>query len=157
MSFDWTSILTGGAGGLLGVIGNVANTVLAMKQQKMQNDFNLAMLPLQLNADLERAKSQVAIEVEKGAGAAFAASQQADRSTGRESPWALNVRAMVRPTILFLLGCGTVAVYTAGDPSADMKDYITSNIVVDFSMAVSWYFGARASDKVMQGFKTKAR
>ena len=157
MALDWTSILTGGAGGLLGVIGNVANTILAMKQQKMNHEYELARLPLQLNADLERAKAQIAIEVEKGAGAAFAASQQADVVTGKESPWALNVRAMVRPVILFLLGVGTVAIYLGGDPTQDMKDYITQNIVVDFSMAISWYFGARASDKIMQGFKTKAR
>jgi hypothetical protein len=156
MSFDWTSILTGGAGGFLGVLGNVANTLLAMKQQKQEHEYQLALLPLQLNADIERAKAQVAVEVEKGAGAAFTASQQADVTTGKESRWVLNVRAMIRPACLFLLAIGTVAIYTHGEPTQDMKEYITQNVVVDFSMAVSWYFGARATALVMQGFKSKA-
>ena len=157
MAFDWTSILTGGAGGLLGIIGNVANTVLSMKQQKQQHDFDLAMLPLQLNADIERSKAQVAVEVEKGAGAAFTASQEADKLSGRESPWAANVKAMIRPGILVLLMAGTVAVVLSGKANESMMDYIMQNVVTDLSMAISWYFGARATALVMQGFKTKAR
>ena len=156
MSFDWTSILTGGAGGLLGVIGNVANTIMAMKQQKEQNAFTLAMLPLQLNADIERSKAQVAVEVEHGAGAAFTASQESDKLSGNESPWAANVKAMVRPVILVLLLMGTVAIVTTGRASESMMEYIVQNVVTDMSMAISWYFGARATALVMQGFKTKA-
>ena len=157
MAFDWTTILTGGAGGLLGVIGNVANTWMSMKQQKMKNDFDLAMLPLQLNADIERAKANVAVEVERGAAAAFTASQQADVATGKESTWVLNIRAMVRPTSLFLLFACVVALFTSGKATQDMQDYITQNVVTDFSMALSWYFGARVNAYIMQGFKTKAR
>ena len=156
MSFDWTSILTGGVGGIVGVIGNVTNTLLALKQQKQQHEYDLALIPLQLNADIERTKAEVAKVQEAGASAAFVASQEADKLDGRESPWAANVKAMVRPACLFMLGCGTVAILTAGNPSQDMKDYITQNIVSDFSMALSWYFGARASALVMQGFKSKA-
>ncbi len=156
MSFDWTSILTGGVGGLLGVIGNVANTLLAMKQQKQQNDYQLAMIPLQLNADIERAKAEVAKTQEAGAAAAFVASQQADKLDGRESPWAANVKAMVRPAILLLLGIGTVAIVLTGRADQSMMEYIVQNVVTDLSMAISWYFGARATALVMQGFKTKA-
>ena len=155
MSFDWTSVLTGGAGGLLGIIGNIGNTWLAMKQQAQQNDFQLKMLPLQLNADIERSKAQVAIAVEDGAGKAFTASQEADKLDGRESPWAANVKAMVRPILTFLLLGGLVAIYLH-DPTKDMQEYITQNVVTDASMAVSWYFGARATALVMQGFKSKA-
>lgn len=156
MSFDWTSVLTGGAGGIIGIIGNVANTLMAMKQQREKNAFDLAMLPLQLNADIERSKAQVAIEVEKGAGAAFTASQEADKLDGRESPWAANVKAMVRPTILVLLLCGVVAIVTTGRANESMMEYIVQNVVTDMSMAISWYFGARATALVMQGFKSKA-
>ena len=153
---DWLSLITGGAGGLIGVLGNCVNTWMAMKQQKLQQDYELAKIPLQLNADLERAKSAVAVEVEKGAGAAFTASQEADRATGRESQWVLNLRSLVRPTCLFLLFVGVIALVTSGKATDSMLDYIIQNIVTDFSMALSWYFGARASDKVMQGFKSKA-
>jgi hypothetical protein len=156
MSFDLTSILTGGAGGLLGIIGNISNTWLSIKQQDQQNKFTLAMLPLQLNADIERSKSQVALAVEDGAGKAFTASQQADKLSGRESPWAANVKAMIRPSILVILFCGTVAIVTSGNATVSMLDYVTQNVVTDLSMAISWYFGARASDKVMQGYRSKA-
>ena len=149
-------VLTGGAGGLLGVIGNGVNTWLAIKQTRENNQFQLQMLPLQLNADIERSKAEVAVEVEKGAGEAFTASQQADKPTGGESAWALNVKAMVRPACLLLLGVSVVALYTAGELTTDMKSYVIQNIVTDFSMAVSWYFGARATALVMQGFKSKA-
>lgn len=160
MSFDWTSILagaaTGGLGGIIGIFGNFANTLLAMKQQKQQNDYNLAMLPLQLNADLARNKAEVAKVVEQGAAAGFAASQVADQATGKESQWVLNIKALVRPVCLVLLSVGVVALYTAGELAVDMKSYIIQNVVTDFSMAVSWYFGARATALVMQGFQTKA-
>ena len=151
-----TTLMAGPIGGLLGIVGNVANTWLAMKQEKQAHDFELARIPLQLNADIERGKARVAIAVEETAGAAFVASQQAGKATGNESRWVLNVQAMVRPTILFLLLVGVVLLYTSSQLSVDMESYIIQNIVTDFSMAVSWYFGARASAKVMQGFKSKA-
>ena len=161
MAIDFASIaasvLTGGAGGLIGILGNIGNTWLAMKQQKQQNDFQLAMLPLQLNADIERTKAQVALAVEDGAGKAFTASQEADKLTGHESTWAANVKAMVRPSILVILMCGTVAIVLSGNADSTMIEYITQNVVTDLSMAISWYFGARATANVMAGFKTKAR
>ena len=101
---------------VVGVIGNVANTLLAMKQEKQNHDYQLALIPLQLNADLERNKSEVAKTVEVGAAAAFVASQEADKLDGRESPWAANLKAMVRPSILLLLLVGIVAL---ADPPAD--------------------------------------
>ncbi len=160
MSLDLGSILggvlTGGAGGLLGVIGNVANTWLSMKQQKQQNDYNLALIPLQLNADIERTKAEVAKVQEAGSAAAFTASQAADTATGKESPWVLNIKALVRPACLVILSLAVVALYTAGELTVDMKSYVIQNVVTDFSMAVAWYFGARATALVMQGFKSKA-
>lgn len=160
MAFDVGQLLgsamTGGLGGLLGVVGNCANTWLSMKQQKQEHDYQLALIPLQMNADIERAKAQIAVESEKGAAAGFAASQEADKATGAEPKWALGVKAMVRPVILFLLFCGVVALYTTGQLAEDMRAYVIQNIVTDFSMAVSWYFGARATALVMQGFKSKA-
>lgn len=160
MSFDLGSILsgvlTGGAGGLIGVVGNFANTWLAMKQQKQQNDFELQRIPLQLNADIERTKAEVAKVQEQGAAQAFTASQEADKATGNESRWALNVKAMVRPGCVVMLSAAVVALWTSGGLSTDMKAYVVQNIVTDFSMAISWYFGARATAYVMQGFKSKA-
>ena len=153
---DFTTLMAGPIGGILGIVGNVANTWLSMKQEKQHNDFELARIPLQLNADIERGKARVAIAVEETAGAAFVASQAAGKVTGNESRWVLNVQAMVRPTILFLLLVGVVLLYTSSQLNESMESYIIQNIVTDFSMAVSWYFGARASAKVMQGFKSKA-
>lgn len=160
MSFDLGSILgsvlTGGTGGLIGVLGNFANTWMAMKQQKQEHDYQIQLIPLQLNADIERTKAEVAKVQEAGAAAAFAASQEADKPTGGESRWALDVKAMVRPACLVILSASVVALYTAGELTNDMKSYVVQNVVTDFSMAVAWYFGARATALVMQGFKSKA-
>lgn len=160
MALDFSTILggvlTGGAGGLIGVLGNFANTWLAIKQAREQNAHQIALLQAQTTASIEIAKANIAVESERGAAAGFAASQEADRATGHESRWALNVKAMVRPTILFLLFCGVVALYLSGELATDMRAYVIQNIVTDFSMAVSWYFGARATALVMQGFKSKA-
>ena len=158
-----SAALTGGTGGLIGVIGNVANTFMSLKQQAQEHDFQLKMMPLQMqmkqaeaNAQIEQTKADVAKVVEMTAGEAFTASQKADAPTGNEHRWVLDIKGLVRPVSLFLLGIGTVAIYTAGTPSADMKEYITRNIICDFSMALSWYFGARASSNIMAGFKSKA-
>ena len=160
MSIDFGSILgnvlTGGAGGLLGIIGNIGNTWLSMKQEKQNHEYQLALIPLQLNADIERTKAEVAKVQEQGASAAFVASQEADKLDGRESPWAADVKAMVRPVCLVILAVATVAIYTVGDATQDMKSYIAQNVATDLSMAVSWYFGARATALVMQGFKSRA-
>ena len=150
------SFITGGAGGLIGIIGNIGNTLLAMKQQKQQHDYELALIPLQSSAELARISATTAQATEAGASAAFVASQEADKLDGRESSWAANLKACVRPVCLLLLMLGTVAIYTAGTPSQPMKDYITQNVITDTSMAIAWYFGARATALVMQGFKTKA-
>lgn len=160
MSLDFGSllsnVLTGGAGGLIGILGNLGNTWLAMRQEKQNHEFQIAMLPLQLNADIERAKANVAIAVETTAGQAFTASQESDRLTGKESPWAANVKAMVRPILTALLCMGVVAIFLSGRANESMTEYIIQNVVTDASMAISWYFGARATALVMQGFKSKA-
>lgn len=153
---DLTTLLAGPAGGLLGIVGNVANTILAMKQEKQNHEFELARIPLQLNADIELAKAKVAVAAEESAGAAFTASQTAARLTGGESQWVQNVTAMIRPSVVFLLMCGVVALYFGRQLDTDMQSFLIENVVTDFSMAISWYFGARASAKVMQGFKSKA-
>jgi hypothetical protein len=161
MSFDFSALLsgafTGGVGSFIGIIGNLGNTWLSMKQEKQNHEYELAMLPLKLNADLERIKADVAKAQEQGAADAFTASQKSDTLDGKENAWAADLKACVRPFCLVALMLGTVAIYTMGGPTQDMKDYITQNVVTDASMAVSWYFGARASALVMQGFKTKAK
>ena len=150
------SVLTGGTGGIIGVLGNIGNTWLAMKQQAQNYDYQLKLIPLQLNADIERTKAEVAKTIEQGAAAGFAASQQADTATGKESVWVLNLKALVRPACLVILSMAVVALYTAGELTVDMRSYIIQNVVTDFSMAIAWYFGARATALVMQGFKSKA-
>lgn len=150
------SIFTGGAGGLLGVLGNCVNTWMAMKQQKQDHEFQIAMVPLQLNADIERTKAEVAKVQETGAAASFVASQEADKLTGRESSRIAGIKAMVRPVTLFLLWCGVTAIVLSGRANEEMTEYIIRNIVSDASMATAWYFGARANALVMQGFKSKA-
>jgi len=157
------SALTGGTGGIIGVVGNVASTFMALKQQQQEHDFQLKMMPLQTAAKqaeaaaaIEQTKAEVAKVVEQGAADAFTASQKADEATGKEDSWVLDVKALVRPTCLFLLGCGTIAFYLSDSATTDMRQYIVQNIVCDFSMAISWYFGARASANIMNGFKSKA-
>ena len=157
------SALTGGTGGIIGVVGNVASTFMALKQQQQEHDFQLKMMPLQTAAKqaeaaaaIEQTKADVAKVVEQGAADAFTASQKADQATGKEDSWVLDVKALVRPTCLFLLGCGTIAFYLSDSATTDMRQYIVQNIVCDFSMAISWYFGARASANIMNGFKSKA-
>jgi hypothetical protein len=158
-----SAALTGGTGGIIGVIGNVANTIMSLKQQAQEHDFQIKMMPLQMqmlaskaSAQIEQTKADVAKVVEQTAGEAFTASQKADSPTGQEHRWVLDVKGLVRPVCLLLLGIGTVAIYTSGDPTLSMKEYITQNVVCDFSMALSWYFGARASANIMAGFKSKA-
>ena len=158
-----SSVLTGGTGGIIGVVGNVANTFMALKQQSQEHEFQIKMMPLQTAAKqaealaaIEQTKADVAKVVEQGAADAFTASQRADTITGKEDSWVLDVKALVRPTCLLLLGAGTIAFYLSGDATTDMRTYIVQNIVCDFSMAISWYFGERASANVMAGFKSKA-
>lgn len=158
-----SSVLTGGTGGIIGVVGNVANTFMALKQQAQEHDFQLKMMPLQTAAKqaeaaaaIEQTKAEVAKVVEQGASDAFTASQKADTATGKEDTWVLDIKALVRPACLFLLGAGTIAFYLSSQATGDMRTYIVQNIVCDFSMAISWYFGARASANVMSGFKSKA-
>lgn len=153
---DFTTLLAGPIGGLLGIAGNVVNTLLAMKQEKQNHEFELARIPLQLNADIERTKAQVALSVEDNAGRAFTTSQESAKATGKESRWVLNTLSMVRPISLFLLFIVVVALYFSAQIDLDMRSFLINNVVTDFSMALSWYFGARASVKVMQGFKSKA-
>lgn len=151
------SAFTGGAGGLLGVVGNCVSGWLAIKQKREENEFQLKLIPLQLNADIERTKAEVAKITEAGANANFVASQENDKVTGRESVWALDLRMVVRPICLFGLWTVVVMFYYRGELTEDMRSFIIHNIVSDASMATAWYFGARATDKIMQGYKTKAQ
>ena len=150
------SLVTGlTSGGLFGILGNTVNTLLAIKQKRLDYDHEEKMLPLQMAADKARADAQFRTVVEDNAGKAFTASVSSDTVTGKEHRWVLDIRALVRPGALFLLWCGVVAIWFSSELTVDLRSFIVHNVVTDASMALSWYFGARATDRVMAYYASK--
>lgn len=144
---DWTNILGNVAsGGLLGMLGNAVSFGLNYLKDKQAHGFKIEEMKLQAQVDAARTAGEVAVAREKGAADAFTASQVAESSLRGEAQWVTNGRACVRPLLTLLLILLTAVQWFATD-DAELRSYISTNIVVVAVAAVTWWFGQRQLDR----------
>jgi hypothetical protein len=135
----WSELLfNAGTGGLFGLFGSVATSVIRIWEKKQDNKFALDMLDKQ-------AASAEAL----AAWNAFAASQSASASdmTEKVAPWAANVRAVTRPFLTIGLVLGSFTSFFLIE-----DQYLKVEAIQSFMMlagtSVAWWFGSRMTSLI---------
>jgi hypothetical protein len=131
-------LFNAGTGGLFGLFGSIATSVIRIFEKRQDNKFALDMLDKQ-------AASAEAL----AAWNAFTASQSASASdmTEKVSPWAANLRAVTRPFLTIGLVLGSFASFFLIE-----DEYMKGQAIQSFMMlagtSVAWWFGSRMTNTI---------
>ena len=152
------TVVSGGATGILGSVVGGAFKWLDRRDARAEADatraHELALQRLHVEtrgAELESEErimqADAQARAEEAASATLVASYRHDRAAAPASPWAADVKAMVRPALTFALILLTAAIYfTLAADDLDLRAYVAHMIVYTTSAAVLWWFGDRARE-----------
>lgn len=163
-------VLTGGLGGVTGLLGSMFQAWNENKKQGISNEHELKLREMDLQAyrvEAETAQARTAIElegrIEASAAEAFAKSQAAGAKTIKR--WSATntmvepllalvdvlrgladvLRILVRPVLTGFLVWQVVSFYETASPEAKMNIILTWLYLM--TTAVSWWFGTRHLSK----------
>lgn len=131
-------LFNAGTGGLFGLFGSIATSVLRIFEKRQDNKFALEML------DKQAASAEALASWN-----AFTASQSASASdmTEKVSPWAANLRAVTRPFLTIGLVLGSFISFFLID-----DQYLKVQAIQSFMMlagtSVAWWFGSRMTNTI---------
>ncbi|EKE72474.1 hypothetical protein [Oceanibaculum indicum] len=149
--FDFlTSILTGGATGLLGMIFTAvsrwaeARQRMAERAQDYKHELALQQLAMQTRGmELESEQAIADIEATQ---AMRTGSYDHDRGYGRASQWVVNILRLVRPALTLGLIVLTGLIYFSLDNASQRQDVIEM-VSYATTAAIVWWFGAREMER----------
>jgi hypothetical protein len=149
--FDFlTSILTGGATGLLGMVFTAvsrwaeARQRMAERAQDYQHELALQNLAMQTRGmELESEQAIADIEATQ---AMRTGSYDHDRGYGRASQWVVNILRLVRPALTLGLITLTGLIYFSLDNASQRQDVIEM-VSYATTAAIVWWFGAREMER----------
>lgn len=156
-------LMTVASGGATGILGSVVGGAFkwldrrdAAREAEALRAHELALQRLHIEtrgAELESeeriAQADARARADEAASATLVASYRHDRAAAPASPWAADVKAMVRPALTFALIALTAAVYFtigADADDLDLRAYVAHTIVYTTSAATLWWFGDRARE-----------
>lgn len=159
MSFDWGSVLglagNAASGGVLGLVGSLGSGVVSYFNAKAQQaheiqmgELNLRLIQANSDAASKLSADQLKGTMEKTAGEAFIASQQAGAQLSGVTPTIGGIIQLYRPflcTVLFL--CTFYFYETLAPQDGALKAFIVTSVVNLTSMAISWWWGSRQMEK----------
>lgn len=149
--FDFlTSILTGGATGLLGIIFTAVSRWFEAKQRMAERaqDYKheLALQQLAMQTRGMELESEQAIADIEATQAMRTGSYDHDRGYGRASQWVVNILRLVRPALTLGLITLTGLIYFSLDNASQRQDVIEM-VSYATTAAIVWWFGAREMER----------
>ena len=163
---DIVSILSGG---VTGIVGSAVSAWINHKQRGQQNDHDLRMREFdlkELELEASSAEKVGALQLE---GQEIEASAAVQRASYREAAarftagleltggqaWLLvivdTIRGLMRPVLTVYFTAMLGVAWAAFDDRPDLREKAASAIVYLAIMTVSWWFGARFTEKMMAG------
>jgi hypothetical protein len=149
---DWSAIVGNVAsGGLLGLVGSIASTGIAIWQTREQRkakreeaELEMKRMELAGRIDLEKATASLRETETRAMSSNFDASQAADANAHGASDFVADFKAMTRHVVVYLLIVLTGIIYFV-KASPELQATICGVIVQLATMAVSWLYGQRAT------------
>ena len=146
----FTSILTGGATGLLGLVASAGIRILEARERRRTLELELAhaerlhLLQMEAkNAEWENERLIAELTMSRDL---RTASYDHDRSYGRASLWVVNILRLVRPMLTLLLIGLTGLVFFELYSDEDRRR-IVEMLVYATTASVIWWFGSRDLEK----------
>tara|TARA_E500000305_G_scaffold36667_2_gene27937 strand:- start:3065 stop:3523 length:459 start_codon:yes stop_codon:yes gene_type:complete len=142
-----TTVLTGGATGILGTVIGKGFSFIDNWQKEKANDKEhtrtIELYKVQAELKLEEKEKEMEAQMQVAEIGLRSASYGHDQSVGKSSRWAVNVLRMVRPAITGGLIILVGVIYFATDDLAQQETIIQS-VIYMASSATLWWFGDRA-------------
>ena len=145
---DWTSILAGPLGGILGLAGSLAQKWLGMKEAREAHAMKMAELEVMSKIDLQKADILFRQTVEEKSGESFKAAIEAQAALKPSSAWARDFISLFRPglTLALLLGSVGLAIWNH-DTKPELLEFIVVSMFTMSSVSVGYWFGVRTDEK----------
>lgn len=142
-----TTVLTGGATGILGtVLGKAFSFIDGWQKEKAadkEHTRTIELYRVQAELKLEEREQEMEQQMQVAEIGLRNASYGHDQSVGKSSRWAVNVLRMVRPALTGGLIILVGVIYFSTDDLAQQETIIQS-VIYMASSATLWWFGDRA-------------
>ncbi|MDE2182898.1 MAG: hypothetical protein KGJ78_07745 [Alphaproteobacteria bacterium] len=150
-------VSTGAAGGIFGLVGNLASKVLGLfeakqtfAQKKEEWAHEERLLDMQVKARAAETEQELAVTASSGSWGGLGDSLKAETAIGAGYPWVNAVRALVRPGLTLGLSAFLCAAFLAMAPDDIDRAYVADSLVFAAVTAIVWWFGDRAPRKNAQ-------
>lgn len=145
-----TSVLTGGATGLVGSLLSkgigLFEATQKRKDRALEYEQELKLLDRQAVLRKAESESELAIADAETTGSLREASYRHDSSLGNPHRWVVDVLRLVRPALTLLLLVLVGIIYASTNDLALVAG-ITDSVLFVFSSAMTWWFGDRSLNK----------
>ena len=151
---DWTTLIAGPLGGILGLAGALVQKWMGMKEAREAHAMKLEELKVISTIDAQKAEFALKQMVEQQSGEAFKAAIDAQAQLKPASAWAQNALTLFRPgltTSLLLVSTILALIFHVEKP--ELIEYIIVSMFSMSSVALGYWFGVRTEEK----FKIKTR
>lgn len=144
---DFSTLLAGPLGGILGLGGAILQKLVAMKEAKQNHEFKMEELKLASQIDLQKADIAFRQTVEEKNAESFTEAIKA-QSAMKPAGIVLSILSLFRPglTVALWISSTAMALYYRSSMPELMNFIITSTFGM-FSIAVGYWFGVRTEEK----------
>lgn len=153
---DWSTLIAGPLGGVLGLAGSLVQKWLGMKEAREAHAMKMAELEVMGKLDLQKADILFRSTVEEKSGEAFRAAIDAQSGLRPSSSWARDFIALFRPGLtLALMVSSTALAAWFNQARPELMEFIIVSQFTMASVATGYWFGHRSDDKfkVQSAFK----
>ncbi len=155
---DFTTLLAGPVGALLGLGGSLFQKWLGMKEKAADHKMRLEELEVMSRIDLQKADLALRNTVEEKNGESFKAAIEAQNEVKPAHGWARTFLALFRPglTLALMIASTSLAVWFQ-DTKPELMEFIIVSMFSMSSVATGYWFGVRQESKfqVVQAFPAR--
>lgn len=145
---DWTTLIAGPLGGVLGLGGALLQKWVGMKEARENHAMKIEELKVVSGIDAQKAEFAMKQMKEQQSGEAFKAAIDAQAALKPVSSWALNSLALFRPALTtYLLIMSTVLALCFKSENPELIEYIIVSMFSMSSVALGYWFGVRTEEK----------
>ena len=149
---DFSTLLAGPLGGVLGLGGAIFQKWLSMKEAKDKHSMRMEELKVVSQIDLQKAEINLRQTTEETSATLFGKAIDAQAAARPSSGVVSDIIALFRPglTVALWISSTTLAVWYRSEQPELMNFIITSTFGM-FSISVGYWFGVRTEHKMAQG------
>lgn len=144
---DFSTLLAGPLGGILGLAGAIFQKWVAMKEARQNHEFKMEELKLASQIDLQKADIAFRQTIEEKNAESFTEAIRAQAAL-KPTGVVLGVLSLFRPglTLALWISSTAMAIYYR-DALPELMNFIITSTFGMFSIAVGYWFGVRTEEK----------